>query len=65
MKTVQDYCKLLSWTPADLSRNASISWKSADKAMKREEISERVKRQIAESFSRATGEDIWPGNIEW
>lgn len=65
MKTVKEYCTLLGWTPADLARQAGISWEPANKAINAEDVSARIKRQIADAFSKATGETIKPGNIQW
>lgn len=62
--TLQGYCGYLGWDAAELSRKSGIAPRSARKALKGEEISFRVARDIADALSLYTGNRINVGDIQ-
>lgn len=65
LNTVKEYCEYLGWSVSELARQAGVTWEPANNAYRGAGVSDRVKRNIVEAFSRAFGEKILVGDIEW
>lgn len=64
--TVEQHCTYLGWPIAELSRQAGISWERASFAYNRSRsVSDGIKRAIVAALSKARGEKINVGDIQW
>ena len=61
--TLSEYCRLLGWDAAELARRASINARTARKALKGEQVTLRVARQIADALTRALDYNVTVGMI--
>jgi hypothetical protein len=62
--TLQDYCDYLGWNVSRLAREAGITWKTANKAIFKDECSSRVASLIADAISRAMNKPVHVGDLE-
>lgn len=63
--SVAEMCSSLGWTPTELSRQAGINVRTANRAYEGEEPSPRTKRDICKAFSAGFGRQVLPGEISW
>lgn len=62
--TLNEYLQHLGWNLSDLCRNADIEMHTARRATREGVVSARTARKIANAFSKATGQEIKPGDIK-